>query len=133
MSSWWIFIIWEELVSDRFIQHNFLRICRRVESFMRGNGSMDVIYVGQLSPAWGFSGHALSRFPQIWRVLTPFLVWLNFTQNKAPNKRTLMGRFGCGNILLIGDFKSAIAYQNMWGNMWSDHSNCQLFSPNTLT
>ena len=28
-------------------------------------GAMDVIYVGQLSPAWGIRGHALSQFPQI--------------------------------------------------------------------
>ena len=27
-------------------------------------GSMDVMYVGQLQPAWEIRGHALSQFPR---------------------------------------------------------------------
>ena len=52
-------------------------------------GSMELTYVGQLPPAWGIRGHAFSQFPQISRVLTPFLIWPDFEQNKVPNKRTL--------------------------------------------
>ena len=51
--------------------------------------AIDVIYVGQLPPVWGIRGNTLSRFPQISRVFTPFLIWSNFAQKKLPNKRTL--------------------------------------------
>ena len=50
---------------------------------------MDVIYVGQLSSAWVIHGHALSQFPQIWRVFTLFLIWPSFVQKKVSNKMTL--------------------------------------------
>ena len=43
---------------------------------------MDVIYVGQLAPAWGIREDAFSQFPQIWRVLNLFLIWANFAQKK---------------------------------------------------
>ena len=48
---------------------------------------MDAIYVGQLPPGWGIRGNALSQFPQILRVLIPFLIWPNFAQMKVPNKQ----------------------------------------------
>ena len=38
-------------------------------------GAMDVIYVGQLPPAWGIRANTLSQFPQISRILTASLIW----------------------------------------------------------
>ena len=73
--------------SGRFIPPIFLGIFRRIGTFRRGNWCDT--YVGQLPPVWGIRGNALSQFPQIWRVFTPFLIWPNFTQKKRPNKRTL--------------------------------------------
>ena len=51
-------------------------------------GVMDVVYVGQLPPAWGDRGHALSHFHQICRVSTPFVIWPNFAQKNVPNQMT---------------------------------------------
>lgn len=52
-------------------------------------GAMEVIYVGQMPPAWEIHGNALSQLSQISRVLTPFLKSSNFAQKKVPNKKTL--------------------------------------------
>ena len=130
---------------DRFIQPIFLWIFfGELEHLW---GLMDVIYVDQLSPAWEICGHALSQFRQIWRVFTLFFTWPKFVQQKVPNKKILnyqeltknstpklspilhwfyskqhMASFWCRNILLIGDFKNTKAYQNIWGNRWSDQS-----------
>ena len=53
---------------------------------------MDVKYVGQLSPAWGISDHALSQLPQIWRVFTSFFTWQNFVPKTISNKRKYQER-----------------------------------------
>ena len=102
------------------------------------SGVMDVMYVDQLSLAWGILGHALSQYLQIWWVFTPIIMWPHFVQKKVPNKRTLkyqeigviplylppilhsfytiryMVSFWCGNTLLEGDFKNTKTYQNMY-------------------
>ena len=51
---------------------------------------MDVIYVGQLSPAWGIRDHALSQSPQVSRGVTPILICPDLVQKKVPNKKTLL-------------------------------------------
>ena len=104
-------------------------------------GAMYVIYAGQLPPALGIRGNALSQFPQIWWVLTPFLLWPNFALKRVSNKilktdqksnneigvRPLspnlhwfypvryMASFWCDIVLLIGGFKNTKTCQNMRG------------------
>ena len=60
-------------------------------------GVMDVVYYGQLPPAWGDRGHALSHFHQLCRVSTPFVIWPNFAQKNVPNQRTLKYQELTGN------------------------------------
>ena len=106
-------------------------------------GAMYVICAGQLPPALGIRGNALSQFPQIWWVLTPFLLWPNFALKRVSNKilktdqksnneigvRPLylspilhrgyhirhMARFWYGKTSLKEDFKNTKSYQNIQG------------------
>ena len=55
-------MVWE-LVAD-LLNPFFLEFLGALEHLGRGI-YMLVIYVGQLSPAWGIRGHALSQFLQI--------------------------------------------------------------------
>ena len=77
-------VVWE-LVTDLFNLFS-LEFLGALEHLA---GATDVIYAGQLPPVWGIRGNAISQFPQIWRVFTPFPIWPNFAQKKLPNKRTL--------------------------------------------
>ena len=75
----------QEVVTDLFNQIS-LEFLSALEHL---GGAMEVIYVGQMPPAWEIHGNALSQLSQISRVLTPFLKSSNFAQKKVPNKKTL--------------------------------------------